>query len=108
MVPPHPDGDPRRPRGSNTDRMARGNASCGRRLLDPQELAPPLKPRKVSKSRIKCLRGLSKPQYRLRVGEIRVFTTSTATASKCWPSSPKRRQSHGSPGSEIRNEEGPA
>jgi mRNA interferase RelE/StbE len=30
-------------------------------------------PRKVSKSRIKSLRGLSKPQYRLRVGEIRVF-----------------------------------
>ena len=53
--------------------MARRNASCGRRLLDPQELAPPLKPRKVSKSRIKCLRGLSKPQYRLCVGEIRVF-----------------------------------
>jgi mRNA interferase RelE/StbE len=30
-------------------------------------------PQKVSKSRIKRLRGLSKPQYRLRVGEIRVF-----------------------------------
>ncbi len=30
-------------------------------------------PRKVSKSRIKRLRGLSQPQYRLRVGEIRVF-----------------------------------
>lgn len=30
-------------------------------------------PRKVSKSRIKRLRGLSHPQYRLRVGEIRVF-----------------------------------
>jgi mRNA interferase RelE/StbE len=30
-------------------------------------------PRRVSKSRIKRLRGLSKPQYRLRVGEIRVF-----------------------------------
>ena len=30
-------------------------------------------PRKVSKSRIKRLRGLSKPQYRLRVGEVRVF-----------------------------------
>ena len=30
-------------------------------------------PRKVSKSRIKRLRGLSKPQYRLRVGEIRVY-----------------------------------
>jgi mRNA-degrading endonuclease RelE of RelBE toxin-antitoxin system len=27
----------------------------------------------VSKSRIKRLRGLSRPQYRLRVGEARVF-----------------------------------
>jgi len=30
-------------------------------------------PTKVSKSRIKRLRGLSQPQYRLRVGDIRVF-----------------------------------
>jgi mRNA-degrading endonuclease RelE of RelBE toxin-antitoxin system len=30
-------------------------------------------PKKVSKSRIKRLRGLAKPQYRLRVGETRVF-----------------------------------
>lgn len=31
-------------------------------------------PKKISKSRIKRLRGLSKPQYRLRIGnEIRVF-----------------------------------
>ena len=30
-------------------------------------------PRKVSRSRIKRLRGQSKPQCRLRVGEIRVF-----------------------------------
>jgi mRNA-degrading endonuclease RelE of RelBE toxin-antitoxin system len=30
-------------------------------------------PAKISKSRIKRLRGLSRPQYRLRVGEIRVF-----------------------------------
>jgi mRNA interferase RelE/StbE len=30
-------------------------------------------PMKVSKSRIKRLRGLSQPQYRLRVGDIRVF-----------------------------------
>ena len=30
-------------------------------------------PRKVSKSRIKQLRGVSRPQYRLRVEEIRVF-----------------------------------
>ncbi len=30
-------------------------------------------PTKVSRSRIKRLRGLLKPQYRLRVGETRVF-----------------------------------
>jgi mRNA-degrading endonuclease RelE of RelBE toxin-antitoxin system len=30
-------------------------------------------PTRVGKSRIKRLRGLSQPQYRLRVGEVRVF-----------------------------------
>ena len=30
-------------------------------------------PRKTSRSRIKRLRGMRKPQYRLRVGDIRVF-----------------------------------
>lgn len=30
-------------------------------------------PRKVSRSRIKRLRGLSRPQFRLRIGEVRVF-----------------------------------
>jgi mRNA interferase RelE/StbE len=30
-------------------------------------------PRKLSRSRIKRLRGLRKPQYRLRVGDVRVF-----------------------------------
>ena len=30
-------------------------------------------PTKTSKSRIKRLRGIPRPQYRLRVGEIRVF-----------------------------------
>ncbi len=30
-------------------------------------------PMRVSESRIKRLRGLSRPQYRLRVGDIRVF-----------------------------------
>jgi mRNA-degrading endonuclease RelE of RelBE toxin-antitoxin system len=37
-------------------------------------------PAKVSKSRIKRLRGLSQPQYRLRVGNIRVFYDVTETA----------------------------
>lgn len=30
-------------------------------------------PTKVSKSRIKRLKGLKKPQYRLRINEVRVF-----------------------------------
>jgi mRNA interferase RelE/StbE len=30
-------------------------------------------PQKTSRSRIKRLRGLRKPQFRLRVGEVRVF-----------------------------------
>ena len=36
-------------------------------------------PWKVSRSRIKRLRGLSQPQYRLRVDEIRVFYDITET-----------------------------
>lgn len=36
-------------------------------------------PRKVSKSRIKRLRGLRQPQFRLRVGDIRVFYDVTET-----------------------------
>jgi mRNA interferase RelE/StbE len=30
-------------------------------------------PRKTSRSRIKRLRGIGRPQFRLRVGEVRVF-----------------------------------
>src|SRR5258706_6628222 len=37
-------------------------------------------PARVSKSRIKRLRGLSQPQYRLRVGEVRVFYDVTREA----------------------------
>ena len=36
-------------------------------------------PTTVSKSRIKRLRGLSQPQYRLRVDDIRVFYDVTET-----------------------------
>ncbi len=36
-------------------------------------------PQKVSRSRIKRLRGLSKPQYRLRVSEVRIFYDVTET-----------------------------
>jgi mRNA interferase RelE/StbE len=36
-------------------------------------------PGKVSRSRIKRLRGLRQPQYRLRVGEVRIFYDVTGT-----------------------------
>ena len=37
-------------------------------------------PTRASKSRIKRLRGLRQPQYRLRVGEVRVFYDVTPKA----------------------------
>jgi len=37
-------------------------------------------PTKLSRSRIKRLRGLGRPQFRLRVGEIRVFYDVTESA----------------------------
>jgi mRNA interferase RelE/StbE len=36
-------------------------------------------PEKVSRSRIKRLRGLRRPQYRLRVGDVRVFYDVSGT-----------------------------
>jgi mRNA interferase RelE/StbE len=36
-------------------------------------------PVKISRSRIKRLRGLRRPQYRLRVGEVRVFSDVSGT-----------------------------
>ena len=43
------------------------------RVRDAIELHLRHEPTKVSKSRIKRLRGLDQPQYRLRVDEVRVF-----------------------------------
>ena len=48
-------------------------------------------PTKVSKSRIKRLRGLSQPQYRLRVGDIRVFYDVSETAVEVLAIVPKRQ-----------------
>lgn len=39
-------------------------------------------PTKTSRSRIKRLRGLSRPQYRLRVGEFRVFYDVSGSSVK--------------------------
>ena len=43
-------------------------------------------PTKTSQSRIKRLRGVRRPQYRLRVGEIRVFYDVSVRRSKYWRS----------------------
>jgi len=37
-------------------------------------------PTKISRSRIKRLRGMHRPQYRLRVGDIRIFYDVTGAA----------------------------
>jgi mRNA-degrading endonuclease RelE of RelBE toxin-antitoxin system len=49
-------------------------------VRDALELHLRHEPRKASKSRIKRLRGMAKPQYRLRVGETRVFYDVTDEA----------------------------
>ena len=48
-------------------------------VRDPIETHLRHEPMKTSKSRIKRLRGLSKPQYRLRVGDVRVFYDMSET-----------------------------
>src|SRR5437667_12588923 len=48
-------------------------ADVSGRVRDAIELHLRHEPTKVSKSRIKRLRGLDQPQYRLRVDEVRVF-----------------------------------
>lgn len=42
-------------------------------VRDSMETHLRFEPTKLSKSRIKRLRGMAQPQYRLRVGELRVF-----------------------------------
>ena len=49
------------------------------RVRDAIELHLRHEPKRPSKSRIKRLRGLDRPQYRLRVDEVRVFYDVTET-----------------------------
>jgi mRNA-degrading endonuclease RelE of RelBE toxin-antitoxin system len=49
-------------------------------VLQALETHPRDEPARTSKSRIKRLRGMRWPQYRLRVGEIRVFYDVTDEA----------------------------
>ncbi len=55
------------------DDFARLSANVRAAVRDAIEVHLRHEPAKTSKSRIKRLRGLERPQYRLRVGEIRVF-----------------------------------
>ena len=55
-------------------------AYCRAEVRDALERHLRDEPTRVSKSRIKHLRGLSQPQYRLRVGEVRVFYDVTREA----------------------------
>jgi len=58
----------RRPQGNLRPDLAA--VSAGKAAI---ELHLRHEPTKQSKSRIKRLRGLSRPQFRLRIGDIRVF-----------------------------------
>ena len=53
--------------------LKRLDANQRAQVRDAMETHLRHEPAKISKSRIKRLRGLSKPQYRLRVGDVRVF-----------------------------------
>lgn len=53
--------------------LQRLDAHIRAEVRDALEVHLRFEPTKVSRSRIKRLRGLAQPQYRLRVGEIRVF-----------------------------------
>ncbi|HQY92998.1 type II toxin-antitoxin system RelE/ParE family toxin [Caldilinea sp.] len=48
-------------------------ASQRSEVLDTIEIHLRYEPEKISKSRIKRLRGMKWPQYRLRIGDIRTF-----------------------------------
>ncbi len=62
------------------DSYKRLHAHVRAQIQDALERHLRVEPRKVSKSRIKRLRGLRRPQYRLRVSEMRVFYDVTETA----------------------------
>lgn len=55
------------------DDLARLKANVRAKVRDAIEMHLRHAPEKVSKSRIKRLRGLKRPQYRLRVDDIRVY-----------------------------------
>ena len=56
------------------------SARVGAEVRDAIEVHLRHEPTRISRSRIKRLRGLSQPQFRLRVGEVRVFYDVTKEA----------------------------
>src|SRR5262245_46813 len=60
-------------------------------VRDANQLHLRQEPTKLSKSRIKRLRGLDRPQYRLRVNEVRVFYDVTETAVEVLAIVPKEQ-----------------
>jgi len=57
----------------STETLERLRGFEPRRIIDAVDLHLQHEPRRLSKSRIKRLRALASPQYRLRLGEMRVF-----------------------------------
>lgn len=55
------------------ENLRRLDAHLRAEVRDAMEVHLRHEPKKVSRSRIKRLRDLAQPQYRLRVGDIRVF-----------------------------------
>ena len=60
-------------------------------VRDAIELHLRPEPTKLSKTRIKRLRGLDRPQYRLRMNEVRVFYDVTETAVEVLAIIPKEQ-----------------
>lgn len=54
-------------------------ATLRAQVLDALEMHLRHEPTKTSRSRIKRLRGVDRPQYRLRIGEVRVFYDVTGS-----------------------------
>jgi mRNA-degrading endonuclease RelE of RelBE toxin-antitoxin system len=65
-------------------------------------------PTGVSRSRIKRLRGLSRPQYRLRVGDIRVFYDVTQSTVSILAIITKQQAANWLAAAGLRTEEGPS
>jgi mRNA interferase RelE/StbE len=61
------------------DDLRRMKANARATVRDALETHLRHEPGKTSRSRIKRLRGLRRPQYRLRIGEVRVFYDISGT-----------------------------